>query len=398
MAAVADPTLQRSEQIDLQRLGKISAEERSVLRVEWRSAMAGVDEAHTVQEMLDRLRRMEGTVGEIARLIRGLPAQKPAVAAVTPEVPERLIDDKVMALAGSAAAGLLALWWFSVRRKGARHGSAASRKISTVTPQPVAATAVDPLPTFSPPDETTILTEQAPQDKALPEPVTPAVEPVASDETNVPAPEPAEPASTQPQADAPAIEFSLEEADPESIARANARLQKLQARQPANLPAVANGTHVEPTLELAEIMLSMGLEQGAAQTLIEYTEANPRQALHHWLKLLDIHRNSGQLENFKETAEKLRRNFNIQAEDWARSSTQDAPTLENFPRLADQVQQLWLRPEECIAYLKNLLEDNRDGARAGFPRAVAEEILLLIDILKATSAVGQTSGENRSTT
>jgi hypothetical protein len=29
-------------------------------------------------------------------------------------------------------------------------------------------------------------------------------------------------------------------------------------------------------MQLAEIMLSMGLEQGAAQALIEYTEANPR--------------------------------------------------------------------------------------------------------------------------
>lgn len=375
LAAVTDPALRHSEQIDLRHLGTLSAEERSVLRLEWRSAITGVDEAHIVQDMLDRLRRVEVTVGEVARLIRGIPAQKDAVASVAAETPERLIDDKVMVLSGSVAAGLLALWWFSSRRKGTHRFAAASPNVLTVTPKIT----------------TTRSPEYSPQDKLAPEAITPAVEPLAPVEMQPPAPDPAEPASTQQRADAPAIGFSLEEADPESVARANARLQKQQARQPAHVPVATretSSTSVEPTLELAEIMLSMGLEQGAAQTLVEYTEANPREALHHWLKLLDIHRNSGQLENFRETAEKLRLNFNIQAEDWARSSAHDVPTLENFSRLAEEIQRLWPRPEECIAYLKNLLEDNRDGTRAGFPRAVAEEILLLIDILKATYALG----------
>ena len=58
------------------------------------------------------------------------------------------------------------------------------------------------------------------------------------------------------------------------------------------------------------------------------------------------------------------------------------PTLENFSRVAEHVQEIWPRQDECIDYLARLLEDNRDGERAGFPQAVAEEILLLIDILK----------------
>jgi hypothetical protein len=34
-----------------------------------------------------------------------------------------------------------------------------------------------------------------------------------------------------------------------------------------------------------------------------------------------------------------------------------------------------------------MLHDNRDGQRVGFPQEVAEEILLLIDILKETSGL-----------
>ena len=40
-------------------------------------------------------------------------------------------------------------------------------------------------------------------------------------------------------------------------------------------------------------------------------------------------------------------------------------------------------------YLRHLIEDNRDGARAGFPQSVAEEILLLVEILKETSGADQ---------
>jgi hypothetical protein len=146
---------------------------------------------------------------------------------------------------------------------------------------------------------------------------------------------------------------------------------------------------VEPTLQLAEIMLSMGLEQGAAQALVEYTEANPRHAVYHMLKLLGIYRKRGLHEEFTATAEKLRKNFNIQAEDWGASGRDELSTLENFSRVAEHIQSIWTKPEECIPYLRHLLEDNRDGARAGFPQSVAEEILLLVEILKSAQGANQ---------
>jgi hypothetical protein len=185
------------------------------------------------------------------------------------------------------------------------------------------------------------------------------------------------------------IDFSLEEAEPEVVARENAKLEALRPLVPPEPPAAPQSPQkgdVEPTLQLAEIMLSMGLEQGAAQALIEYIETHPRHAVYHWLKLLGIYRSRGLQKEFAETAEKLRTHFNIQAEEWGSPATSEVPRLENFSRVAEHVQKIWSQPAECITYLRHLLEDNREGARAGFPQSVAEEILFLVEVLKESGA------------
>lgn len=380
LAATSDPTLRRSEQLDIRRLGKVSDDERAVLRVEWRAAVTGAEEAHTVQDMLDSLRRMQGTIGDISRLIRGIPAQKSTVEAVATEPTEFHFDDKTLALAGSAVIGLLAIWWSRRRDLAAPSGAPL---VSAVPPETGPSAIAEPVETLPPP---------APAAVALPPPVPEPVAPTILKPVETPAPEQSVLPAPPHEGDSGPVDFSLEDADPESIARANEKLEKLQALDRRKTPERMKRTDVEPTLELAGIMLSLGLGQGAAQTLVEYIDANPRQALHHSLKLLEIYRDSGHRKDFKETAEKLRQNFNIQAEDWMRESTADAPTLEGFSRLSQHVQEIWSRPTECISYLRNLLEDNREGARAGFPWPVAEEILLLIDILKETSGAAQTAG------
>ncbi len=182
------------------------------------------------------------------------------------------------------------------------------------------------------------------------------------------------------------LNFSLEEADPEVVAREAAGSPvpcPVNAPEPPQTPLETN---LETTLQLAEIMLSMGLEQGAAQALLEYADAQPRNAVYHLLKLLGIYRGRGLQKEFAETAEKLHKHFNIRAEEWGKPAAGETPMLENFSRVSEHVQKIWSQPGECIAYLRHLLEDNRDGARAGFPQSVAEEFLLLIKILKDDQA------------
>ena len=164
----------------------------------------------------------------------------------------------------------------------------------------------------------------------------------------------------------------------------------------ASTAAVAKLREAEPaqseasTLELAEMMLSMGLATGAAQKLVEHIRANPKSALAHWLKLLEIYRDNGQRSNFEQAARQLQKEFNIRASDWMRGTT-DRPRLEKFDRVFSQIEGLWNQPAQCIALLSGMLHDNRDGQRVGFPQEVAEEILLLIEILKETSGLPETT-------
>jgi hypothetical protein len=417
-AAVPEPALRASQQLDAVRLGKVSENERAVLRVEWRNAMTGAEEAQAVQQMLDSLRRMEDTTAQIGRLVRAIPAPRPAAPAL-PAEPET--DIRSLAIGAAAAAILLLpLFWFT-RRKVAT-GTEAPARTEPMRAAPVERPpadeigsasqaaekpAVKPAPVIDLPlePEPAAVVEAAPE----PEPATPPeARPAAANVTATPAPAaitapagpPQDKVETAPSpAEIPPIEFSLEDEDPETIARANARIPVPRKPSPTpHVPERRQEVAVEPTLQLAEIMLSMGLTQGAAQTLIEYTDANPRQAVYHWLKLLAIYRDTGQRKDFEETAEKLRKFFNIQAAGTASADPGEPPTLEGFPRIAEQVVQLWSQPEQCQAYLRQLLEDNRNGSRIGFPQSVAEEFLLLGEILKLNADSRQGDAGQRSTT
>lgn len=404
LAANPDPTLRASDQVDVHRLGRVSEDERSVLRIEWRAGLAGVEETRSVHEMLDNLRRLEAGVSEVGRLIGNMPAQKPAAtivpnpAPVAAETPDSSGYDLRLAVANITALALVAIWWFRRRRPATGTQTVSVPSPKNVPPDDAAS---PPAPPASPLLARTSVAEdliglpaaiKAPAattpetpgevSEAAPDPIPAAsAEPVASSRFDPPEPE----SSGSFDADSTMVlDFSLEEADPETVARENARLQATPPVSAPKPPEIAPETaiNVEPTLQLAEIMLSMGLEQGAAQALTEYIETHPRHAVYHWLKLLGIYRSRGLKKEFAETAEKLRAHFNIQAEEWGKPVEDKAPALENFARVAEHVQKIWTQPQECMNYLQHLLEDNRDGARAGFPQSVAEEILFLVEILK----------------
>lgn len=385
-----DSGLRRTEQLDTSRLGRIGEDERALLRVEWRAARSAQAEAEQVQGMLDALRRMEGTVAEIGRLLRALPARS-APPPPEPAPPEDASSWSSGAWLAAGALLVLAALWFGHRRGSSPAASvAASEPVAEATPVSDPA----PLDTPAPPAPAEMPATSAPPampeaSVALPESTAAPAAPIdAGTAMSPPAQSAAE--STPPvsvpddrstaQADHEPLEFTLEEADPDAVARAEARERERPTSSALGPAPAAAETHSEPTLELAEIMLSMGLEQSAAQALVEYSEAHPRQAVYHWLKLLDIYRGSGHRKDFKEAAEKLRLHFNIQADDWTRAHGGEAPSLEGFGRIIGHIQGLWQQPAECVAYLRHLIEDNREGTRAGFPQPVAEEILLLIEI------------------
>lgn len=397
-AGLPEPRLKLSEELDIRRLHKLSDDERSVLRLEWRAGMTGVEEGHTVAEMLLSLQRMEQTVADVMRLIREMPTPKPQ-ALHSPPLPA---DDIGLPLAmagagfaGMAVGGLVAGWWFRRRQMTATLPLEAPPQAApkpsprpNAPPQPslpqlarTPRTPPAPAAAAPRPSETWALAAAATTQKLASGTGLSAGEPPA-----IARPPRAEPAPA-PTPHVTAVDFLVEDDYPEEMARANRRTPPDTSPVRAEAAPKADGDH-DPTLELANIMLGMGLADGAAQTLIEYVEAKPREALYHWLKLLDIYSVTSSKE-FKETAEKLRLHFNIQADNWAKAQTGEEPTLESFPHVCEILQRTWSAPKNCIEYLEHLLKDNRAGLRTGFPRPVAEEFLLLIEILKDLGKQGQ---------
>lgn len=134
-------------------------------------------------------------------------------------------------------------------------------------------------------------------------------------------------------------------------------------------------------IELADIMISMGLAESAAQTLVEHIRENPRQSLHQWLKLLELHRMTDNRNGFETSVSELRQHFNIEATAWESAAALGTRnSLEEYTHLRNHLIDIWRQPG-CADFLQGLLIDNREGTRTGFPLSVAEEILLLLAVL-----------------
>uniref|UniRef100_A0ABX1MXU5 Type 4 pilus biogenesis n=2 Tax=Aromatoleum buckelii TaxID=200254 RepID=A0ABX1MXU5_9RHOO len=170
----------------------------------------------------------------------------------------------------------------------------------------------------------------------------------------------------------------------------------VQARPPVSrpeyprtkLPAAAllvedEAEEHESAIELAEIMMAFGRVQGAAETLAEFIQSNPKKAVTPWLKLLEVYRAAGLRPEFDTLARQLNKTFNVKAVTWDTFDEARRPTntIEQMPHVMSRIQVLW-GSRDCQAYLENLVRDNRDGLREGFPLSVIDEILVLAGVLE----------------
>ncbi len=344
---------------------------------------------------------------------------KSSVAIAIPEIPAVKMNQTSLGQlfgVGLVSVALVVLWW--MRRRDGTPRAWGEGGLDTVPHANVQGTSgVTPkfAPEFAPTEKNEI--SEAPQFAQIfipTSPVTNVPPPVvgnvdtdtdqhektliiqAYQPSNAPAPSPDIPAETvAPEVAVATAEMPLEYVPAAPPAPPMATMPPAPAHAVVNdapasndKPADTAAQSEESILELAEMMLSMGLATGAAQKLVEHIRANPKSALAHWLKLLEIYRENGQRSNFEQAARQLQQEFNIRASDWMRGTT-DRPRLEKFDRVFSQIESLWNHPAQCIAFLSGMLHDNRDGQRVGFPQEVAEEILLLIEILQDTSGLSE---------
>lgn len=138
----------------------------------------------------------------------------------------------------------------------------------------------------------------------------------------------------------------------------------------------------DSALELAEIMMSFGRTQGAAETLADYIRNNPRQAVKPWLKLLEVYHVAGMRAEFEVLTRQLNKTFNVKMISWNDFSSvrSTLDTVEQIPHVCQRLQEQW-GTQEAQIYIHQILRDNRNGTRQGFPLSVVEELLLLLAIL-----------------
>ena len=161
-----------------------------------------------------------------------------------------------------------------------------------------------------------------------------------------------------------------------------------------------------PVMELAEIMLSFGRVKGAAQALQEYIDHNPQEALQPWIRLMDVYRMAGMRAEFENVARNLNLHFNVEVQSWDEApaglggvaSTEIqlplAPkpqTLEDLPRLVNTIVDLW-GSGDVVGYLYQLLRDNRGGQRIGFTLSVVEDVLFLIELKETANRMERDDG------
>ncbi len=139
----------------------------------------------------------------------------------------------------------------------------------------------------------------------------------------------------------------------------------------------------DSAVELADIMVSFGRVQGAAETLADFIRSNPKQAITPWLKLMDVYRLAGMRMEFDALARQLNKTFNVKTVTWDNFDEARKPvkTLEDLPHIARELTRIW-GTRTCQAYLEKLLRDNRDGSREGFPISIIDDILALAAILE----------------
>lgn len=329
-----------------------------------------------VDETLARIARLETLVADLGRIIGAMPDPQPkpvtVISPALPSVTETKANDndnlRLLLWASAAAIALLMVWWSVRRRKdatieGIPHSptNSARERTSDAKSLVVAAHVDTPQDDMEiPPSTSAIINNLRPIFAEKTSPVTPPV--IANDE---------HPSAAIPDPDLP-LAFEPAPLSATSPTREEAPVAKHAATPPG----------IDQALELAEIMIAMGLTEGAARTLVEQIKVDPKRALPHWLKLLDIYRKSGMKDQFEHSAHQLQSQFNVRAAEWkAAGQAGTMESLEAYDRIISRVQALWPTPE-CGEFLTSLLEDNRAGTRAGFPQPAAEEILLLLSMLQ----------------
>ncbi|HSR02064.1 MAG TPA: hypothetical protein VLM20_04660 [Methylophilaceae bacterium] len=142
--------------------------------------------------------------------------------------------------------------------------------------------------------------------------------------------------------------------------------------------------NTESILREAKMLMAQGSLEDAIENLKWAIRAKSKVGINVWLYLLELLRQQNSKRDFEKFAFELHQNFNVMKPLWEQGTVPivDAQSLEDLPYIVKFLTTKWPN-EKIIPYLEKLIQDNHGGERSGFSQAVIEEILLLINVLKA---------------
>lgn len=133
-------------------------------------------------------------------------------------------------------------------------------------------------------------------------------------------------------------------------------------------------------LDHADVFLSHGRATLAIQLLQNHLLEHPKQSVTIWLFLLDLLQKEKLQTVYQETALDCKLHFNVEVADFSETAEpvalSDKNSLEDFPHLTKGLQKVW-GTSASVIYLDDLIYNNRLEPRAGLPKTVFEELVLL---------------------
>ena len=141
--------------------------------------------------------------------------------------------------------------------------------------------------------------------------------------------------------------------------------------------------------EEARVYVDLGQPERAIEVLSKHIRQNPRATPAAWIMLLDLHHANGDRQDFRRLSDEFHEHFNVQTPMWEGFGTSEAGVdngLDAFPHITKEIVDLWRKPG-CHEYLAQLLYDNREGRRIGFPLTAYGDILLRLQVLHAPPVI-----------
>ena len=144
--------------------------------------------------------------------------------------------------------------------------------------------------------------------------------------------------------------------------------------------------------EKASVFVTLGRPEQAIDVLRDHIDHETKPSPMAWLMLLDLYRQTGRQADFIGVADRFHQKFNAETPQWELVDGREDPGLAAFPRVIGHIRRDWPRTE-ALAYIENLLHDNRGGSRIGFSLSAFRDLLLLHSIVD--EYLGEVTGPPR---